>query len=227
MKKVIFRESDYCETSFLYDDDGIKEISGKNNALYVIVPDRYSRYCPVNKKEFEALEKKAENIADDFNALMGNDHYYFVNFKECMRYYGIDYNPTTAGRLKKWAKANEYDATSIDALTDFLTITTGEKWDNIGMTGYCQGDYAIGIYCEGHHTKETLDLYVGAAAGTVSEFYRIEGDDVCSGFFVTDSTKWNTDELRKELASYEGDDPDKITIEFFNGYTQIASYKAI
>ncbi len=224
MTKVIFREADYCETSSLYDDDGIKEISGKNNALYVIVPDRYSRYCPVNKKEFEALEKKAENIADDFNALMGNDHYYFVNFKECMRYYGIDYNPTTAGRLKKWAKANEYDATSIDALTDFLTITTGEKWDNIGMTGYCQGDYAIGIYCEGHYTKDALELYVGAAAGTVSEFIRIDGDDICGGFFVTDSVKWNTEALKKELASYEGDDPENITIQLFDGYTQTAKY---
>ena len=228
MTKVTFREVESPDFDFLYDDDGIKEISGKNNTLYVIVPDRYRRYCPVNAKEFEALEKQAENIAEDFNALMGNDHYYFTNFKECMKYYGIEYNPTRAGRLKKWVKANEYDATTIDALTDFLSITTGEEWDNIGISGYCQGDYAIGIYCKGHYDNESLELYVGAAAGTVSEFCRIEpGEYNCYGFFVPDEIKWNTDKLREYLANFEGDKPENITIELFDGYSSVANYTTV
>lgn len=227
--KVIFREvnPECMELDCLYDDDGIKEISGKNNALYIIVPDNYRNYYPVNGKEYQAIEKQAENICDDFNALMGNDHYYFVNFKECLRYYGIKYSPVMVSRLKAWAKKYEFDAATIDGITDFLSITTGEEWDNIGMTGYCQGDYAIGIYCKGHYSDDALKLYVGAAAGTVSEFCRIEGDEKCYGFYVPDDIKWNPEHLKKYLADCYGDNPEKITVEVFDGYSQIANYTEV
>ena len=43
MTKVTFREVESPDFDILYDDEGIKEISGKNNTLYVIVPDRYRR----------------------------------------------------------------------------------------------------------------------------------------------------------------------------------------
>lgn len=229
MTNIIFREvSPECqELDSLYDDDGIKEISGKNNALYIIVPDGYRSYYPVNEKEYKNILKQAENIADDFNALMGNDHYYFRNFKECLKYYGIEYTTTRTAKLKEWAKKYQFDYETIDAITEFLTLTTGEEWDNIGLTGYCQGDYAIGIYCKGHYDNDALKLYVGAAAGTVTEFCRIEENDTCYGFFVPDSVKWNTDELRTYLANCYGDKEEEISIELFDGYTQTATYKTV
>ena len=229
MTNIIFREvSPECqEIDYLYDNDGIKEISGKNNALYIIVPDGYRNYYPVNGEEYKNILKQAENIADDFNALMGNDHYYFRNFKECLKYYGIEYTTTKTAKLKEWAKKYQFDYETIDAITEFLTLTTGEEWDNIGITGYCQGDYAIGIYCKGHYDNDALKLYVGAAAGTVSEFCRIEENDTCYGFFVPDSVKWNTDELRTYLSNCYGDKEEDITIELFKGYSSVATYETV
>ena len=229
-KNIIFKQvaPDCIDYACLYVDDGIKEISGKNNALYIIVPDNYRNYYPVNEKEYKDILKQAENIADDFNALMGNDHYYFRNFKECLKYYGIDYTTTRTAKLKEWAKKHQFDYETIDAITEFLTLTTGEEWDNVGLTGYCQGDYAIGIYCKGHYDNESLELYVGAAAGTVSEFCRIEpGESTCYGFFVPDEIKWDTDKLRTYLANFEGDKPENITIELFNGYSSVANYTTV
>ena len=224
MKKVIFRESDYTDYDILYDDDGITNESGKNNALYVIVPDRYSNYVVTNKKEYEGICNQAENIANDFSDFANGYDNYFTSYKAILNYYGVKYSPATVSRLKKWSEAYKG---STDDIADYLTITTGEKWNTYGVCGYSQGDYATGIYCEGHYTKEALELYVGAAAGTVSEFIRIEGDDVCGGFFVTDSVKWNTEALKNELSGFEGDDPENITIQLFDGYTQTAKYTEV
>lgn len=226
MKKIIFREAEYTETSFLYDNDGIKEISGKNNALYIV--NNYD-FCPVNKEEYKNITRRADEIATDFCDLVENLEngyapYYFTNFKEICKYHGIKYSPIMVKRLKEWAKTFDND---LEQIADFLTITTGEKWNTYTVTGYSQGEHATGIYCVGHYDDNALELYVGAAAGTVTEFYRIEGDDVLGGIFVTDRTKWNTEALKKELASYEGDDPDEITIELFDGYYQTAKYKTI
>jgi len=220
MKKIIFREvtPEAVETDILFDYDGLSEVSGKNNALYIF-GDR--GYMPINKKEYDAISKQAENIADDFNALMGNDHYYFVNFKECLHYYGVKYSPVMVHRLKEWAKTFDND---IEGMAAYLTITTGEEWETYTVTGYCQGDYATALYCKGHYSEESLELYAGAVAGTVSEFCRIEENDTCYGFFVPDSVKWNTDELRTYLSKQWGDNEENITLELFDGYTQTANY---
>ena len=163
-----------------------------------------------------------DNIVSDFNALMGNDHYYFRNYKEVLRYYGIKYSPVMVHKLKVFAES--YDDRSFDDIAAFLTITTGKEWDTYAVTGYSQGDYATGIYCTEFYTSESLELYVGAAAGTVSEFCRIEENDTCYGFFVPDSVKWNTDELRTYLSKQWGDNEENITLELFDGYTQTAKY---
>ena len=128
-------------------------------------------------------------------------------------------------RLKEFAE--NYDSRSFDDIAAFLTITTGKEWDTYQVCGYCQGDYATGIYCKEHWDAESLELYVGAAAGTVSEFCRIDGDDECWGYYVTDDIKWNEDRLREYLAGMEGDKPEDIQIELFNGYSQVASYRTI
>ena len=82
MSKVIFRETNYPEFDFLYDNDGITNESGKNNALYVIVPDRWNDYPVTNKNEFETIRKNAEEIATDFDDLKNGCNNYFRNYKE-------------------------------------------------------------------------------------------------------------------------------------------------
>lgn len=221
MKKIIFKETVNPDFDFLYEDDGLKEISGKNNTLYVIAA---GGYCPVNAKEYEKICSIAEDIANEFTDLMNGDNYYFKSFKEILNYYGVRYTPAIVNKLKVYAAHYTGD---YEDIAEYLTITTGEKWNTYGVTGYCQGDYAIGIYCEGHYTLAALDLYVGAAAGTVSEFMRIEGEDTCYGFFVPDTVKWNTEDLRRYLCDIWGDKPEEVSIELFEGYTQIASYKTI
>lgn len=224
MKKIIFREvePECFEADCLYDDDFIRGKGGdgyENGILYIVTGDDYA---VVNKKEWEALCNLVDNIVSDFNALMGNDHYYFRNYKEVLRYYGIKYSPVMVKKLKEFAE--NYDDRSFDDIAAFLTITTGKQWETYTVTGYSQGDYATGIYCTEYYNDDALELYVGAAAGTVSEFCRIEEDDTCYGFFVPDSVKWNTDELRTYMAKQWGDNEADITLELFDGYTQTAKY---
>lgn len=221
MTKVIFREVEYTDYSSLYDDDGIKEISGKNNALYIIAG---RDYMPVNEKEYQAIFNTAENIANDFLDLMNGNGYYFKSFKEICNYYGVKYNPWIVNKLKKFAENYTGD---FDNIAEYLTITTGEKWNTYTATGYCQGDYATGIYCENHYTDEALELYVGAAVGTVREFCRIEGNERCYGFFIPDEIVWNTDKLKEYLANLYGDKINDISVELIDGYTTTANYMEV
>lgn len=227
MTKVIFRQVESYDIDFLYDDDGITEASGKNNALYVIVPDSYRKECITNTKEYNELVNMAENIAEDFSSLLNGWNRYFTNYKEVLKYYGMAYSPIIVHKLKEWTKEYEDNASSIDALTAYLTITTGEAWETYTASGYSQGDYATGIYCVGHYTEEALELYVGAAAGTVSEFCRIEDNDRCYGYYVPDSVTWRDNDLREYLANMCGDDPNDIEIEVFDGYTTTPNYRTI
>lgn len=227
MKKIIFREvePECFEADCLYDNDFIRGKGGdgyENGILYIVTGDDYA---VTNKQEWEALCNLVDNIVSDFNALMENDHYYFRNYKEVLRYYGIKYSPVIVHKLKKFVES--YDDRSYEDIAAYLTITTGKQWETYTVTGYSQGDYATGIYCTKYYNDDALELYVGAAAGTVSEFCRIEENDTCYGFFVPDSIKWNEDKLREYLAGMEGDKPENITIELFNGYSQVASYKTI
>lgn len=224
MTKVIFREvaPDAVETDILYDDDFIRGKGGdgyENGILYVFTGDDYA---VTNKKEWEALCSLVDNIATDFNDLMNGNGYYFRTFKEICNYYNVKYSPVMVHKLKAFAES--YDDRSYEDIAEYLTITTGKQWETYTVTGYSQGDYATGIYCTEYYNDDNLELYVGAAAGTVSEFCRIEEDDTCYGFFVPDSVKWNTDELRTYLSKQWGDNEEDITLELFNGYTHTASY---
>lgn len=221
MAKVVFREIEYTDYTSLYDDDGIKEISGKNNALYIIAG---RDYMPVNAAEYQNIFNTAENVANDFLDLINGNGYYFKSFKEICNYYGIKYSPAMVNKLKKFAEKYTGD---YDNIAEYLTITTGEKWNTYTATGYCQGDYATGIYCENHYTDEALELYVGAAAGIVSEFVKIDGEDRICGYFVPDRIKWNEAELRNYLAEFEGDNAEEIQIDLFDGFYQVAKYKTI
>lgn len=218
MTKIIFREVEYTDYSSLYDDDGLKEISGKNNALYIIAG---RDYMPINKTEYQRIANAAENIANDFCDLINGNGYYFKSFKEICNYYGVKYSPWIVNKLKKFSENYTGD---FDDIAEYLTITTGEKWNTYTATGYCQGDYATGIYCENHYTDECLELYVGAAVGTVKEFCRIEENDKCYGFFVPDEITWNTDKLKEYLADIYGDDEKNISVELIDGYTTTANY---
>lgn len=223
--KVIFRESEYSEFDCLYDDDFIRGKGGdgyEDAILYVIAG---SDYPVTNKNEYQALCSRVDNIATDFNDLMNGNGYYFRTFKEICNYYGIKYSPVMVHKLKKFAES--YDDRSYEDIAEYLTITTGEEWETYTVTGYSQGDYATGIYCTKYYNDDALELYVGAAAGTVSEFCRIEGDETCYGFFVPNEIKWNTDKLRTYLANCWGDNPEKISVEVFNGYSQIANYTEV
>ena len=130
----------------------------------------------------------------------------------------------TVNKLKKYA--DKYTG-RLEDIAAFLSITTGEAWETHTETGYCQGDYATGIYCVGHYTEEALELYVGAAAGTVSEFCRIEDGEHVYGYYVPDSVTWNDNRLKEYLADIYGDDPDDIEIQLFDGYTTTPNYRTI
>lgn len=220
MKKIIFREvaPEAVETDFLFDDDGLKEISGKNNALYIIAG---RDYYPVNAKEYKSMTAAAEELANDITDFMNGYSTYYRNYKHILEDHGIKYSPAAVKRIKAWSLKFNYQA---EDYAEYLTITTGEKWNTYTATGYSQGDFATGIYCENHYDDDTLELYVGAAAGTVKEFCRIDDDGECYGFFVPDSITWNTDKLKAYLADIYGDNGKNISVELIDGYTTTANY---
>lgn len=200
---IIFRENVSPEFDILYDNDGIKEISGKNNILYIVVPGNYRNYYPVNGSDYEKVLSRAGEISTDISDLLSGYNDYFKNIKSILEYYGIKYSPVIAKRFKAWAE--KYDG-RIEDIVEFLSLTTGEKWDSYSCSGYSQGDYAIGIYCKGHYSPEDLELYVGAAAGTADKFaylyrvmYYIKVDRITDGMMQLDVYKISPSSMDYQL----------------------------
>ncbi len=139
MKKIIAKEVNPVHVDFsgYFDDDGLKSISGENCAVYIVPTDRRI-YNGFNMDEYESIEKQAEAIIDGFhdvNDKRTNGYNSYANYKEVLEYNNVLYSPRKCHLLKKWAEyANPYDTSYI---AEFLTITTGEKWEAKSFTGYC------------------------------------------------------------------------------------------
>jgi hypothetical protein len=98
--------------------------------VYIIPADR-RRYSGFNLDEYREIEQEAQAVIDDYE-----------------EGYPID------EALKEWA---EYaDPYSTSDIADYLTITTGEKWEVKAFTGYSQGDYCEVVYCVSHYTPEHI-----------------------------------------------------------------------
>jgi len=198
MKKIIAKEVNpaHVDFSFYFDDDGLKSISGENCAVYIIPADR-RRYNGFNMEEYQEIERQAQAVIDDYED-------------------GCPIEET----LKEWVKhGNPYDT---DDIADYLTITTGEKWEVKAFTGYHQGDYCEVVYCVNHYTPECINEIGKFWLGCGTEFC-IDG---CYGYYVPDTIRWKEGEtLRKYLAECYGCEPDELEIYLYEGEEIVTKYK--
>ena len=67
MKKIIAKEVNprYVDFSYYFDDDGLKNISGENCAVYIVPADR-RRYSGFNMDEYQEIEQQAQAVIDDY-----------------------------------------------------------------------------------------------------------------------------------------------------------------
>jgi hypothetical protein len=198
MKKIIAKEVNpaYVDFSFYFYDDSLKSVSGENCAVYIVPGDR-RRYGGFNLDEYREIELHAQAVINDYE----NDY-------------------PVEETLKEWA---EYaDPHNTNDIAEFLTITTGEKWEVKAFTGYSQGDYCEVVYCVNHHTPERINEIGELWLGCGTEFC-IEG---CYGYFVPESIRWREGEtLRKYLADSYGCEPDELEIYLYDGEHIVTDYR--
>jgi hypothetical protein len=198
MKKIIAKEVNpaYVDFSFYFYDDSLKSVSGENCAVYIVPGDR-RRYGGFNLDEYREIELHAQAVINDYEN-------------------GYPVEET----LKEWA---EYaDPHNTNDIAEFLTITTGEKWEVKAFTGYSQGDYCEVVYCVNHYTPEHITEIGELWLGCGTEFC-IEG---CYGYFVPESIRWREGEtLRKYLADSYGCEPEELEIYLYEGEHIVTDYR--
>jgi hypothetical protein len=198
MKKIIAKEVNpsHVDFSYYFDDEGLTSKGGENCAIY-IVPVNRIRYNGFNMDEYREIEQQAQAVIDDYEDG-----------------YSID------EALREWVKhANTSDTESI---AEYLTITTGEKWEVKSFTGYSQGDYCEVVYCTNHYTPEHINEIGKFWLGCGTEFC-IDG---CYGYYVPDTIRWREgDELRQYLADCYGCKRDELEIYLYDGERIVTKYK--
>jgi len=220
MKKIIAKEVPPSNVDFRYyfDDEGLKSVSGKNCAVFVVPADR-RRYSGFNMEEYEEIERTADSLIETFEEVSPKNEYY-PTYKEAMLSHNIDYTSRKCHLLKKWAEyANPYDTSDI---AEFLTITTGEEWNVRAFRGYSQGDYCEVVYCKAHHSEERITEIGKFWLGCGTEFCI----DDCYGYYVPDTIRWPEGEtLRKYLADCYGCKPEELEIYLYDGEHIVTDYR--
>ena len=250
MKKyvAIQQSPEWFDFDIFADDDGIRSAGGMNCEVFVI-GDRGT--CYFNKTDYEIICNEIDALVEEFNNLTDmidngysradiEENSYYHSYKEIVSDILKDkryrkYSPTLVKKLKNFAE--NYDYRELDQVAEFLTITTGMKWNCTCYRGYCQGDYCYLIYCAEKQSKEYMNLIGNGAVGCVTEFsisenpIDIDGKDVdeiieearedcCYGFYLIDDDVWNEEKCKARLAELAECKPDEIavvTIE--NSYT--------
>lgn len=223
MSKIIAREvpPECINFSFYFDNDGFTNAGGENCAVY-IVPTNRRRNSGFNMEEYEQIEDKAEAIIDGFYDVSNKWTDGYKTYKEVMEYNDIPYTSHKCHLLKKWAE--NADTSDTECIAEFLTITTGEKWNVKAFHGYSQGDYCEVVYCEKRYSEEAITEIGKMWLGCGTEF-AIDG---CYGFFVIDEIRWAEDErLIKYLADMYGCDTKDLEVYLYKGERRVSEYELL
>lgn len=219
MKKIIARElpPEHVDFRHYFDDACFTGAEGENYIIY-IPGSRYWR--GLNTKEYKEIVRQAENILDGFYDIREGGNDYSMTYKEVMEYNAILYSSRKCHLLKQWAK--NADAADTDDIAEFLTITTGEKWNVRSFSGYAQGDYCEVMYCKKHYSEEHITEIGKFYLGCGTEFCI----DDCCGYYVLDGIRWDEGEkLREFLAECYGCRPEVLEIYLYKGNHTVADYE--
>lgn len=228
MYKHIIREvaPEACDFSFYFDDDGLTSAGGDYcYNLFIVSNDGWGRISGFNIEEYKNVQRQAENIIDEFESVGGWNNY--SSYKEVMQDFCIPYNPHKCHLLKEWAK--EADSSEPESIAEFLTITTGKKWDVSSARGYCQGDYVDIVYCPEFY-KSGVESYGEVYLGAAKEFCVIDLDengeeaDSCYGYIVADCQAWHDEDYKKIVCEWAGIDAEETQLEMIDGCNYSRSY---
>lgn len=214
--------------SFYFDDDGLTEAGGDYcNNLFIVSFRRHSE--GFNNEEYKRVQDKADAIIDGFSDVSDkwtNGYNSYETYKECMEYNAIEYTTHKCHALKEWVKTA--DTRNPETIADFLTITTGKRWQVDSATGYCQGDYVEMVYCPEHY-KDGVKHYGEIWLGAGKEFYTIDLDengdetDTCYGYIIADSQAWKDEDYKRLVCEWAGIPENETQLEMIDGsntYTQ-------
>lgn len=226
-----------AELRWVFDDDGLTELRGDWNCnLFVVTPRGYRSF---NEKTYENVQQEADHIIDGFSDIADKNFYYWSSYKDVMRHIGITYNPRKCHALKEWAK--DADTAEPDDIAAYLTIITGKKWNCIGVSGYCQGDYADVVYCEDHYKEEDAKYYGECWLGCATEYCLVEVEnysepededeeanytegDVCYGYVVSDSQAWRDEDIKRLVCQWAGVPEEETVLERIESTSYHTSY---
>ena len=220
-----------ADLSYAFDNDGLTERGGDWNYNLFIVTD--NRHRGFNEKTYADVQHDADAIIDAFNQVIGRRSEYawwtYRSYKEAMEQNGIPYNPRKCHALKEWAE--DADVAEPEDIAAYLTITTGKKWNSIGVCGYCQGDYVDVVYCEDHHSKDSAKYYGECWLGCAREYGVIgvenyetdkngeasydEGDS-CYGYIVSDSQAWREADVKRLVCDWACIPEDETVLELID-----------
>lgn len=228
------------DLSWAFEDDGLTERGGDwNYNLFIVSSEGWGRLSGFNIEEYQRVRKEAENIMDDFGQVIGRESLYaywtYKSYKEVMENYGIPYNPRKCHALKEWAKSA--DNLDTDDIAEYLTITTGKKWNAIGVCGYHQGDYVEVVYCEDYHENPKYygECWLGCAReyGVIEvENYGLDDDgepaydevDSCYGYIVSDSQAWREEDVKRLVCEWACIPEEETVLELIESTSYHTTY---
>lgn len=232
-----------AELSYVFDDDGLSEAGGDwNYTLFIVSNEGWGRLYGFNIDEYKRVRKDAEDLLDGFGWVEEKATDYDgkrITYKAVMEDNRIPYNPRKCHALKEWAKSA--DNLDTDDIAEYLTITTGKKWNSIGVCGYCQGDYVEVVYCEDHYKEADAKYYGECWLGCAKEFCVIEVEnysepededeeasytetDSCYGYIVSDSQAWRDEDIKRLVCEWAGIPEDETVLEVIESTSYHTSY---
>lgn len=209
--KYIIREVEPEATDFssYFEDDFLKGESGNNDFcenLFVVDYDYYGRISGFNIEKYKNVVSQAENIIDCFDDVESKYNTY-NSYKQVIEdYLNCKYSPKLCHNLKVWANGNS--ATKPEGIADFLTITTGKKWNIKEVRGYFQGDFVQVVYCTDVYSDFDSKKYGEIYLGCGKEFAVIELDEngkedfATYGYIIADCEAWTDSDYKKIVCNW-------------------------
>lgn len=235
MKRYIITEMqpEQCDFSYYFDDDGLTSNSGDYlNNLFILSDYNYYRgWSGFNTEEFNSIARTAADIASDFEYVkektIDNDGKP-LTYKRVMAEYCIEYNPRRCHDLKKWAETGGED--DAESIAEYLTITTGHKWECTSAYGYSQGDYCEIVYCPERYrygVKQYGEIFLGCG----KEFYVTDTkyEETIGGFIIADCQIKSEEDYKKLVCDWYGCPVDEAELQLIDYYYNVphCEYKTI
>ena len=215
-----------------FDGDCFTERAGDYCCTMFIIRRDCYRTEGFNAEEYENVVSKIIGLLEGFDYVKDGAKDYGgrpITYKSVMQDYGIKYSPAACHKLKEF-HAND-PGNSPETVAEYLTITTGKKWDVTSARGYCQGDYCEIIYCSEIYTEngavEAGEIYLGAA----TEYCVIDIDengeetDTVYGYIVAESTAYRPEDVKKIVCDWACINPEETILQTISGYNTRTEYE--